>query len=62
MKKDEAKRLVIQLWRNWPGDKVGAMAPLVFYNWVEINRPDVLDFRSPASKYTLVSGWIRTSR
>ena len=60
MKKEEAKVGVLNCWRQWSDEqKKGAAAPLLFYNWLEENRPDLLSFRESDDKYQIVAGWIK---
>jgi hypothetical protein len=62
MKKDEAKKACLQLWRSWPGDKGNAAAPLSFYNWLDADHPQALDFGCSGDKYQVVAGWVGNQR
>ena len=68
MRQDKARSQILGLFREWtrlnghhtPYSKVDG--GLVFFGWLESNRPDVLDFASQSEKWQVVHSWLRTAR
>jgi len=61
-KQADQKPKIIAAWREWrrqhASNPASSHDPLVFYGWLEENRPDLLDFRfSGSDKYQLVKTW-----
>jgi hypothetical protein len=63
MTRKEAEQAIRTEWRVWARrnnivDADGQVA-LVFYGYIQQNRPDLLDFRYPGDKWQIVHGWLR---
>jgi len=64
MLKADAKRQVLQLFRQWAaveGKPIPYDNPeggLAFYYWIQRNHSDVLSFRSAGDKWQVVHGWL----
>jgi hypothetical protein len=62
MKKEEARVHVIHEWTSWQRENAGdshITNMLLFYNWLQANRPEILSFRSSGDKWQVVRGWIQ---
>ena len=61
MRKSEAERAIVAWFREHLSSVPygGADGGLILFNRLAVERPDLLSFRSPAQKWTLVSGWLR---
>lgn len=60
MKIDDAKRLILSEWRTWY-DKPEPHTwqdKFSFYNWLQHEKPYLLDFTCSGDKYQRISGWI----
>jgi len=64
MKKDEAKRLIIQEWDKWaasnltPDNDHTSGDALVFFGHLQKRRQDLLTFRHRGDKWQAVHGWL----
>ena len=58
----KARRAIIREWGNWarnnPEDSKGAAAVL-FFNYLQDDKPELLDFYSTGDKWQTVHGWLR---
>ena len=64
MKKDEAKRLVLQEWDDWaaknlpPGQKARGTDGLIFFGYLQKQRPHLLEFKTSGDRWPTVHGWL----
>jgi hypothetical protein len=64
MKKDEAKRLVLQEWDDWatknlpPGHKASGTDGLIFFGYLQKQRPHLLEFKTSGDRWLTVHGWL----
>ena len=64
MKKDEAKRLVLQEWDDWaaknvpPGQRARGTDGLIFFGYLQSQRPDLLKFKASGDRWLIVHGWL----
>lgn len=62
MKIEESKRLILQKWESWKKDPNNGTynEMLNFYNWIEDNHLDLLNFRVPSGteRWQYVHGWL----
>ena len=58
----KARRAIIREWDNWvrnyPEDSKGAAAVL-FFNYLQDDKSELLDFYSTGDKWQTVHGWLR---
>jgi hypothetical protein len=65
MKRDEAKRLVLQEWDVWAaknlpaGQKASGTDGLIFFGYLQKQRPHLLEFKtSTGDRWPTVHGWL----
>jgi hypothetical protein len=64
MKKNEAKRLVLQEWDDWaaknvpPGQRARGTDGLIFFGYLQSQRPDLLKFKASGDRWLIVHGWL----
>ena len=60
--KDEAHNLVVDLWREWPQRPAAPTGAdmLIFFGWVQSNKPHVLEFHARGDKWQHVRGWLES--
>lgn len=64
----QAKAMVLSLFKEWAADN-GKRIPheaveggMLFYGWLEKERPEALNFRASGDKWQVVHGWLLHSR
>ncbi len=68
MKLSEAKSLVMSEWRTWKHDNVpkdskpSPIDAMVFFQFLQRERPDLLHFRYGGDKYQIIHSWLRGAR
>jgi hypothetical protein len=59
----KARRAIIREWDNWarnnPEDSKGGAAAVLFFNYLQDDKPELLDFYSTGDKWQTVHGWLR---
>lgn len=61
------RREIEALFRYWVADRSGTLpyigqdGGLIFFGWIQKNRPDVLDIRCSGDRWQHVSAWLRNS-
>lgn len=60
MKIKEAETQIHIEWNQWSKkeDKDSSLIGLTFYNYLEKNRPDLLNFRCRGDKYQRINSWV----
>ena len=64
MKSGEAKRLVLQEWDDWaaknlpPGQKASGTDGLIFFGYLQRQRPHLLEFKASGDRWVTVHGWL----
>lgn len=64
MKQEQAKERIIAEFHSWasqqknPAERNG----FVFFNHLEMNRPDLLNFKCSGDKWQRVHGWLLNAR
>jgi hypothetical protein len=64
MKKDDAKAGVLQEFRRWrarPGNAnelADGHTALLFFNWITVDKPELLAFKTSGDKWQIVHGWL----
>jgi hypothetical protein len=64
MKKDEAKRLVLQEWDDWAAKNIPSRQQargtdgLVFFGYLQSQRPHLLEFKTSSDRWLTVHGWL----
>lgn len=61
MKKDDAQNEIFRIWLNWnePQDKYQTHFGLLFYNWLQKNKPHLMSFRCTGDKYQVINTWVK---
>ena len=62
MKKEEARRAVLSEYDRWSKkypDDARMMGGFLFFQYLQKERSDLLDFRAVGSKWQIVHGWIQ---
>lgn len=68
MTQDQAKAIVLRLFRQWVSDngkRLPHEAPeggLLFYGWLGKEHPEALNFRATGDKWQVVHGWLLNAR
>jgi hypothetical protein len=59
---DEARRAVLHEWDAWakenPEDAKAGMSGMMFFNYLQQKRPELLDFKFPGDKWQQVKAWL----
>jgi hypothetical protein len=64
MKRDEAKRLVLREWDDWAsknvphGQKASGTDGLIFFGYLQKQRPHLLEFKTSGDRLQIVHGWL----
>jgi len=64
MKRPEAKRLILREWDDWavknvpPGQKAMGTDGLIFFGYLQSQRPHLLEFKSSSDRWPIVHGWL----
>jgi len=61
MKKDEAKKLILQEWKKWPSENEKYSPTLFcvkFYLYLQKERPQLLAFRTSGDKQQDICSWV----
>src|SRR5262249_20867011 len=62
IKKEEARRAVLGAYDGWAKkhpNQASMMGGFLFFQYLQEERSDLLDFRAAGSKWQIVHGWIR---
>ena len=65
MKKDDARRAIVAEWDRWAArnpDDTTVMNGMLFFVYLQEERPTLLDFRSNSDKWQDVHGWLLRAR
>jgi hypothetical protein len=63
--KDEAKWAIIREWDDWAPkhpDDAKIMNGMMFFTYLQKERPDLLEFKSSGDKWQDVHGWLLSDR
>ena len=64
MNRNEAKRLVLQEWDDWAaknlphGQKARGTDGLIFFGYLQRQRPHLLEFKASGDRLVTVHGWL----
>ena len=64
MKRNEAKRLILQEWDDWVaknlphGQKARGTDGLIFFGYLQKQRPHLLEFKTSGDRWLTVHGWL----
>jgi hypothetical protein len=64
MKRDEAKKLVLREWDDWAvknvprGQKAMGADGLIFFGYLQSQRPHLLEFKTTGDRWQTVHGWL----
>ena len=66
MKKEDARGLIISEWRRWkqaqiPSKNATGTDGLLFFTYLQREKPALLDFRSSGDPWQTVHGWLLRS-
>lgn len=67
MSQANERREIEALFRRWVAEQSGTLpylgqdGGLIFFGWIQKNRPDLLDFRYSGDQWQHVSAWLRNS-
>ena len=59
MTREQAKTEIIALWHLRPPEKKSGVDGLDYFQWLEQERPDLLEFEYNHDKYQLIASWIK---
>jgi hypothetical protein len=65
VKKDDAREAIVAEWDRWAArnpDDAKVMNGMLFFVYLQEERPSLLDFRSNSDKWQAVHGWLVRAR
>jgi len=65
VKKDDAREAIVAEWDRWAArnpDDAKVMNGMLFFVYLQEERPTLLDFRSNSGKWQAVHGWLVRAR
>ena len=60
-KLEDVEPMVVAAWRDWAKERGSYTGTdmLIFFGWLQQNKPGLLQFRGPGDKWQRVHGWLQ---